>query len=283
MFVRLLGNVRMFYPTCYVYKISTNDPSTSSTTTTTSNNEASSTNKRSEISTTKKCKSTTANLTPSLDTFSNTNKIESALIKDFANNLLISAQRNNAIDFEKRSAVSTDSCSIVDDSLNHQLCRCHQPLPNNTRQAPFIPFHRRPRTTPSTTSDSSIRNKVDTNKAQKPSESMENPDTLTESTSSPLISTNPQPTTNEKSTDWIATTPASVGLNSSPSVLPSITNHNSVSSNSPAPNQVSSVASVSSVRGSKRSATVAFEEALVDDEERERQKQTYDFNRTDFL
>ena len=274
----------MFYPTCYVYKIGTNDPPLNS-------NETNSTNKKSEIATTKKSKSTTVNLNPSLRSTSNTSKIESALIKDFANNLLISAQRNNCIDFEKRSVMSiissltailcrpNECCSIVDDAVNHQVCRCHQPLSNNTRMSPFIPFHRRPRATPSTTSDSSIRNKVETTKIQITSESIENHEMLTESTSSPMISTHLQPTTNEKSTEWIASTPNSVGLTSSPSVLPSIPNQNSVSSNSPAPNQSSSTSS----RGVKRSATLAFEETNADGEERERQRQTYDFNRTDLL
>jgi hypothetical protein len=77
----------MFYPTCYVYKIGTND-------------EINLTNKKSDISTMKKTKSTTT-IIP-LDLTSNTNKIESSLIKDFANNLLITAQRNNCIDIDKK-------------------------------------------------------------------------------------------------------------------------------------------------------------------------------------
>lgn len=157
--------------------------------------------------------------------------------------------------------------------MNHQVCRCHQPVTNNTRTTPFVPFHRRPRTTPS---DSSIRNKVETARIEISSEFIE---MHIESTSSPMINTHPQPTTNEKSTDWIASTPNSVGLTSSPSVLPSIPNQNSVSSNSPAPNQSSSTSS----RGLKRSATVAFDEINTDDEAREQQRLTYDFNGTDFL
>jgi hypothetical protein len=89
------GNARMFYPTCYVYKIGTNDESITT-------NENISTNKKSDISTTKKSKSTTTIINPPLDLTSNTNKIESSLIKNFANNLLISAQRNNCIDLTKK-------------------------------------------------------------------------------------------------------------------------------------------------------------------------------------
>ncbi len=81
----------MFYPTCYVYKIGTNDESITP-------NEPTSTNKKSDISTTKKSKSTRTIINTPLDA----DKIESSLIKNFANNLLISAQRNNCIDLEKK-------------------------------------------------------------------------------------------------------------------------------------------------------------------------------------
>jgi hypothetical protein len=83
----------MFYPTCYVYKIGTNDESNTI-----------STNKKSDISNTKKPKSTTTAITtnPPLDLISNSNKFENSLIKNFANNLLISAQRNNCIDLDKK-------------------------------------------------------------------------------------------------------------------------------------------------------------------------------------
>jgi len=84
----------MFYPTCYVYKIGTNDESTTI-------HETPSSNKKSDISPTKKSKSSTKIINTSLDEPSNTNKIESSLVKKFANNLLISAQRNNCIDLEK--------------------------------------------------------------------------------------------------------------------------------------------------------------------------------------
>jgi hypothetical protein len=76
----------MLYPTCYVYKIGTNDDLSSS-------NENSSTNKKS-----RKCKSPTR----IIDQTSNTDKTETSLIKNFANNLLISAQRNNCIDVDKK-------------------------------------------------------------------------------------------------------------------------------------------------------------------------------------
>jgi hypothetical protein len=82
----------MFYPTCYVYKIGTNDESITP-------NEPTSTNKKSDILTTKKSKSTRTIISTPLDA---ADKIESSLIKNFANNLLISAQRNNCIDLEKK-------------------------------------------------------------------------------------------------------------------------------------------------------------------------------------
>jgi hypothetical protein len=47
--------------------------------------------------------------------------------------------------------------------------------------------------------------------------------------------------------------------------------------NSPIPNPSSSS------RGVKRSATVAFDDTIFDDDEREQHKQTYDFYRTDTL
>lgn len=85
----------MFYPTCYVYKIGTNEESASTT-------ETAPTNKKAEVSTRKKSISGTASPNTTLDAVGNPNKIENTLIKDFANNLLISAQRNNCIDPEKR-------------------------------------------------------------------------------------------------------------------------------------------------------------------------------------
>ena len=82
------GNARMFYPTCYVYKIGTNDESIIP-------NESTSTNKKSDM---KKSKPTITIIDTPLDT----NKIENSLIKNFANNLLISAQRNNCVDLDKK-------------------------------------------------------------------------------------------------------------------------------------------------------------------------------------
>ena len=114
--------------------------------------------------------------------------------------------------------------------------------------------------------------KIESSKPDNPSESIENSDILIESTSSPIVTINTQPTTNEKPIDWIATTPNSVGISGPPSVVvPSNMNLNFVSANSP------------SSRGVKRTATIAFDETIVDDDEREQHKQTYDFYRTDSL
>lgn len=93
----------MFYPTCYVYKIITIDQSTA-------NNEPISSNKKSDLSSTKKSKippsttattTTTTNNTP-LDLLTNQNKNDNILIKNLSNQLLISAQRTNCIDTEKK-------------------------------------------------------------------------------------------------------------------------------------------------------------------------------------
>jgi hypothetical protein len=158
---------------------------------------------------------------------------------------------------------------MINDPVNQHLCRCNQPSSINTRSSPFIPFHRRPRITPSNVSDSSKPMKN-----ENPSESIENHDILIESTSSPIVTTNTQSTINEKPIDWIASTP----LTAPPSVLAPITNLNSVPTNSPLPNPPST-------RGVKRTATVAFDEttSVIDDDEREQHKQTYDFYRTDSL
>jgi hypothetical protein len=121
-----------------------------------------------------------------------------------------------------------------------------------------------------------MRNKIEPNKTKNSSESIENHDILTESTSSPIVTTNIQSTTNEKPTDWIASTPNSVGITAPPSVLTSITNLNSVPANSPVQNPTST-------RGVKRSVTMAFDETITEDDEREQHKQTYDFYRTDSL
>jgi hypothetical protein len=181
------------------------------------------------------------------------------------------------LSFSSRQANKpNDICSAINDPANQRLCRCTQCLPISIRSSPFIPFHRRPRTTPSIVSDSSIRNKIEPIKPENPSESIENADALIESTSSPIVTTNTQPTTNEKPNDWSAFTPNSVGISGPPSVLASITNVNSVSASSPATN-------LSSSRGIKRSATMAFDDTIVEDDEREQHKQTYDFYRTDSL
>jgi hypothetical protein len=90
----------MFYPTCYVYKIGINDESA----TTNESNSTSKTiyiNKKIKICflTTKKKTTVSTTISRPID---DTIKIESSLIKKFANNLLISAQRNNCIDLEKK-------------------------------------------------------------------------------------------------------------------------------------------------------------------------------------
>ncbi|CAF2788936.1 unnamed protein product [Rotaria sp. Silwood2] len=217
----------MFYPTCYVYKIGSNDESTT-------NNENTSTNKKSNTSITKKPKSTattTTSINTTLDITSNKNIIENSFIKKFANNLLVATQRNNCIDLEKKQDnQQNDICLTINDPVNHHLCQSNQTLSINARSSPFIPFHRRP-------------------------QSIENHDTLIESTSSSRVTTNTQLTTNEKPADWTASTPNSVG---------GIT----------APNPIST-------RGIKRSATKAFDETFIEDDEPEQQKQTYHFYRSD--
>jgi hypothetical protein len=94
----------MFYPTCYVYKIAPNDEPSSS-------NETTPPNKKSDVSSAKKSKiPTSSNIPPPppptintpLDLLSNNNKNENILIKNLANQLLISAQRNNCIDIDKK-------------------------------------------------------------------------------------------------------------------------------------------------------------------------------------
>ena len=86
----------MFYPTCYVYKIGVTD----SMSTTASDNV--STSKKRDLSMNNKRSKVRATIinTPS-SSIPVSNKIETSLIKKFANNLLISAQRTNCIDLEK--------------------------------------------------------------------------------------------------------------------------------------------------------------------------------------
>lgn len=179
-----------------------------------------------------------------------------------------------------------NKCLLITDPTTRRPCRCHQCLTSTNRFSTFIPFHRRPRTTPPALIDpSSIRTKIEPIKIENPSETIENNNTsiqndllISQSTSSPIIN-NPtpsnQPATNEKPNEWTASTPNSVGISGPPSVLAPITNLNSLQTNSPAPASTSS-------RGLKRSATVAFDDlSLVEDDEREQHKQTYDFYRTD--
>jgi len=179
-----------------------------------------------------------------------------------------------------------NKCLLITDPTTRRPCRCHQCLTSNNRLSTFIPFHRRPRTTPPVLADpSSIRTKIEPIKTENTSETMENNNTLaqndvliSQSTSSPIIN-NPIPsnqqTTNEKTNEWTASTPSSVGISGPPSVLAPITNLNSLPINSPAPLSTSS-------RGLKRSATTAFDDlSIIEDDEREQHKQTYDFHRTD--
>lgn len=160
---------------------------------------------------------------------------------------------------------------MINDPVNQHICRCNQCIPTNTRSTSFIPFHRRPRLTQTNLSETIPRTKNENS-----SELIENHESLIESTSSPNITTHNQPTTNEKPNDWIASTPNSVGIVGPSSVLAPMTNINSVSTNSPLPNPPS-------IRSVKRSATTAFDETNIEDDEREQHKQTYDFYRTDSL
>lgn len=157
------------------------------------------------------------------------------------------------------------------------MCQCNQTLPINTRSSPFVPFHRRPRVTTPTNSESSlIRTKTDPIKSENVSETIEQHDNLAESTATTVVTTNTQPATNEKSNDWIASTPNSVGVTGPPSVLAPITNLSSTTTNSP-------VSNPAPTRGVKRSAAKAFDEAYIEDDELEQHKQTYDFHPTDSL
>ncbi|CAF0728160.1 unnamed protein product [Rotaria sordida] len=291
------GTIRMFYPTCYVYKIASNNESPPS-------NETTPPNKKTDLSSTKKSKiplssniqstpplvpplppsTATTTTNTRLDLLSNNNnKNENILIKNLANQLLISAQRNNCIDIEKKQE---NKCLSINDPMNRRTCRCHQCLTSTTRSSTFIPFHRRPSTTaPVITDSSSIRTKIEPIKTDNTSESNENTNTLTQndvlisqSTSSPTVNnsiSSNQQTTNDKTTEWTASTPNSICISGPPSVLAPITNLNSIQTNSPIPISTSS-------RGLKRSATIAFDDlSIIEDDEREQHKQTYDFQRTD--
>ena len=92
----------MFYPTCYVYKIASNNESIS-------NHRTTSSNKKCDVSSIKKSKNpttstiqstTTPSINSPLDLGLSTNKNETMLIKNLSNQLLICAQRNNCIDLE---------------------------------------------------------------------------------------------------------------------------------------------------------------------------------------
>lgn len=98
----LSANIRMFYPTCYVYKIASADEPLPS-------NETSNKSKKPDVSSAKKSKTPAASTNPTsttinnpLDLISNVNKNENLLIKNLSNQLLISAQRQNCVDLEKK-------------------------------------------------------------------------------------------------------------------------------------------------------------------------------------
>jgi len=101
--INVLGNVRMYYPTCYVYKIDINDEIINST-------------KKTDLSLNRKKAKASSSTTRdnhefvNLDARMHQNKFESSLIKTFANNLLINAQRNNTIDLDKKFAFIDYCC-----------------------------------------------------------------------------------------------------------------------------------------------------------------------------
>lgn len=181
--------------------------------------------------------------------------------------------------------------------MTRRTCRCQQFFPPTSRPSSFIPFHRRPRATPAVHSDPSIRTKTESTKSENTTDSTDhaNPplqadNSSSQATSSPLVTNQIAPNsttnsignnsatvTNEKTTEWTASTPHSVSISGPPSVLAPITNHNSIQTPSPAPVSTAN-------RGIKRSATAAFDDLnIAEDEEREQHKQTYDFHRTDTL
>ena len=272
------GNIRMFYPTCYVYKILPNDDENSKKTDeTTSTTTAKTTTTTTTTTTTKKVKTPPDSKTnSSIDLLANhSTKLEHNLIKNLSNQLLISAQRTNSIDIEKKQE---NKCLLITDPTNRRICRCHQCSTTNNRHSTLMPFHRRTRLT------SPSRAKIEPIKTEHSIEILETQNDLhlTQTTSSPMNTTTNHPTpinnppaTNDKSQEWTASTPNSVGVSGPPSVLAPITNLNSVQSHSPAPVNNTS-------RGLKRSATVAFDDlSIIDDDECEQHKQTYDFHRTD--
>ena len=114
------------------------------------------------------------------------------------------------------------TCQAITDPMCRRNCRCHHCLPSLSRLSTFIPFHRRPRSTPTNHSDPSIRPKNET-----PSDTLDHPiHPLTThvdpsvSSSSPLITHSNPPPTNEKTNEWTASTPNSViSASGPPSVL----------------------------------------------------------------
>jgi hypothetical protein len=93
----------MFYPTCYVYKIAPIDEPNSSNETTTANKKSDiPSTKKSKIPTSTNLQSTTTTINTPMDLITNNNKNDNTLIKNLSDQLLISAQRNNCIDIEKK-------------------------------------------------------------------------------------------------------------------------------------------------------------------------------------
>ena len=261
------------------------------------------------------------------------------MVKSLSTQLLISAQRNNCVDIEKKQESKVSNvCQAISDPMSRRTCRCHQCLPPLSRLSNFIPFHRRPRSTPVNHSDPSVRPKSDLIKSEENIEHLVTQTDLTtngtatattpapattsnsavatsssSASASPMVVQHSNPSTaNEKTNEWTASTPNSViSASGPPSVLAPITNLNSVPSHSPAsanmtgstintnntttttkPTSGSTVPSTTAVttttttlitnRGLKRSATAAFDDlTIVEDDEREQHKQTYDFHRTD--
>ena len=178
--------------------------------------------------------------------------------------------------FSRPDNAQTDACFAIDDPVSYRLCRCSHCLPLNTSLSLFSPFHHRPRTLSPTISESSIRNNTESSKTENSSESTENQDNLIKSNLSSVVTSDIQPTANEKPADWIASTPNSVDVTGRSSILGSIAHVNSIAANSPIPNPTPP-------SGVKRPAAKAFVETGVEDDESEQHKQTYDFHRTDSL
>ncbi|CAF4513608.1 unnamed protein product, partial [Didymodactylos carnosus] len=156
----LAGTLRMSYPTCYIYKVGSDETST------VTNNESpsNSTSKTSSTSQTASLKTKTAvatnNTIPTI-----TQKIDVRARKQLASDLLLSTQRNNCIDVEKKQEMIASNrisiCSAINDPLNRRQCRCQLCSSIHTRNYTIntVPFHRRQRLSPTT--DDTSRSKTD--------------------------------------------------------------------------------------------------------------------------